>query len=99
MRIFLRIVVLCVFAAFLQFANAEPMAVAVKGNVRVTVYDEPCALVNEVTNLPRRATWDEGSEHYEGCFGTFPNGVLGFYFTDKTVAVVPRSDFRPVTGT
>jgi len=80
------------------FAHAEPVVAAVAGNVRITLYDEPCVLTDAVVNLPNRATWDEDGKHYEGCFGFAPGDVVMAYFDDKTVAVVPKSAFRVVTS-
>lgn len=80
---------------------AEPLAIANvnNGQVVITVYTEDCQLKDVVSNLPKRATWTEGGKTYEGCVGVYPSfGVAGFYFNDKTVAVVPLQAFARVAG-
>lgn len=66
---------------------AAPVAVGVHEGIRVVLTDEPCALV-AVSNLPRRATWEEGGKTHEGCWGAM-QGVVAAYFTDRSVAVMP----------
>jgi hypothetical protein len=62
------------------------------------VYTEDCA-VKEVANLPKRATWTEKGKTYEGCAGMSPLGLVMFYFReDRSVAVVPASQFVKVTN-
>lgn len=79
-------------------ARAEPIYRAAKDGVVVTVFSEPCAVV-EVTNLPRRAVWLEGGASYEGCAGATPFGMLLFYFSgDRTVTVIPAEAFVRVSA-
>ena len=66
--------------------------------VRVVAYSDACALRDVITNLPKRATWHDGSKVYEGCFGA-TNGLVIFYFADKTVVVLPTQAFTRVQGT
>ena len=78
---------------------AEPMAQASAGGVVITVYTEACTHPDHVTNLPKRATWKEGDKVYDGCAGAIPElGVAMFWFTDRTMAVVPLQMFAKVTG-
>lgn len=76
---------------------AEPMAQASSNGVTIVLYTEPCKL-DAVVNLPNRATWQEGSKVYEGCFGLNQMGVVMLYFSDKSVAVAPMDMFVRVTG-
>jgi hypothetical protein len=62
----------------------------------ITLYDEPCAFKDQVANLPLRATWDKGKEHFEGCWQLSQFGDVLFYFADKTVIGIPRQYFKPV---
>lgn len=67
-----------------------------RGAVLITIYSEPCALT-EVSNLPKRATWAEGDKTYEGCAGVRAEfGLVIFYFDDRTIGLVPASDFKRV---
>ena len=79
-------------------SHAEPLLRATAGNVVITIHSEECALKDVVTNLPKRATWEEAGKTYEGCAGAIPQlGVAMFYFVgDKTVAVVPGQMFVKV---
>ena len=79
-------------------AYSEPLYQTAGGDgAVVTLHSEPCAL-KEVSNLPKRATWDEKGKTFEGCWGVSPFGVAMLYFSDRTVAVVPAEAFRKVTG-
>ena len=64
---------------------------------RIVLYTEPCALKVEVSNLPGRATWEEGGKTFEGCFGVI-DGIVAFYFSDKTVVTVPVRYLQRVTS-
>jgi len=78
---------------------AEPIAAANAGGVTITVYKEKCTHVDSITNLPNRATWKEDGKVYDGCVGVIPQlGVAMFWFSDKTIAVVPLDMFQAVTG-
>lgn len=76
-------------------AAAEPIAEATARNgVRVTLYEEPCALA-AVVNLPRRATWTQNGQVIEGCYGD-SNGIIACYFADRTVVLIPSRFFIPL---
>lgn len=77
-------------------ASAAPIATASHAGVIVTLTDEPCALP-AVANLPNRATWQQDSKTYEGCFGVRAGLVLA-YFDDRTVALLPLDGFIRATG-
>jgi hypothetical protein len=79
-------------------ASAEPLyQTKTPDGTVITLYSESCAL-SEVSNLSKRATWQEANKQYEGCWGVSPFGLVMFYFDDKSVAVVPAEAFRKVTG-
>ena len=64
----------------------------------VALTDEPCRL-QEVSNLKRRATWNEKGEIFEGCWGAHKDtGLILAYFSDKTVVIFPPQIFLPVRG-
>lgn len=89
-------VVLAVFMAPLQ---AEPMAVADRNGIKITLDTDKCALP-EVTNLPLKATWEEKGKVYQGCWGPNPDvGVVVAYFDDKTVALIPMQYFEKIRNT
>lgn len=75
-------------------AQAAVIYVAEQDGVKVSLTNEPCNLP-AVTNLPRRATWEEAGKKSEGCWGAM-SGVVAAYFTDRTVAVMPRHVFVKV---
>lgn len=77
-------------------AFAKPIAAADVGGVIVTLTDEPCA-VKEVSNLPHRATWAQGSKVFEGCWGVKHGAVVSYWREDRTVAVLPAQAFRALT--
>lgn len=84
--------------AYIVSVHADPAFKAVAENgVTIILYDEPCKLTEEVTNLPRRATWDENGKVNEGCW-RYTNGTVVAYFDDKTVAAIPAQVFERVTG-
>lgn len=92
----------CALALFIAAFNAyaDPIARASAGGISITIYNEPCKLKEQVSNLPHRATWLENGQTFEGCVGPNPElGVAIFYFKeDKSVAAVPLQMFAPVTG-
>lgn len=67
--------------------------------VKVIVYgDEKCKMP-EVSNLPWRATWTEKGKTFEGCAAVDPRvGLVVFYWSDKTVVVIPSTNFVRVDG-
>jgi hypothetical protein len=76
-------------------ANAAPIGELVKGEITITLTDEPCKL-KAVSNMKRRATWTQGKKTFEGCYAGFMEAqAVGMYFSDKTFAVVPVDLFRP----
>ncbi len=76
---------------------SEPLFQTQSETVKLTLHSEACT-IKEVTNLPRRATWEEDGKVIEGCWQVFGN-VIGFYFLDdKTVGVAPIGAFKRVTG-
>ena len=78
--------------------NADPRYMASSGDVTITLYTDKCEL-KEVSNLPYKATWQEGAKVFQGCFGINGEaGVVMFYFTDKSVAAAPVGMFKPVQG-
>lgn len=98
-----RLIVGLLFGLFLVSlvaqAYAEPIAQLVQGNVTITVYNEPCTHQDSITNAPVRATWKEGDKVFDGCAGVVSQiGMAYFWFTDKTVAVVPLQMFSKLTG-
>lgn len=90
---------LVLWAVYPKEANADPVYRAQVGEVTVTVYNDPCQ-VKEVTNLPFRATWLEKGVLHEGCFSYAQHveSLMMYFSTDKTVAVIPVSIFKPVQG-
>ena len=72
-------------------AHAAPIAVGEADGIRITLTDEPCQL-DAVTNLPRRAIWEEGNKRFEGCWGAM-QGFIASYFSDRSVAVIPAQLF------
>jgi hypothetical protein len=81
---------------FCPNALAEPVYEAAGDGVRIVIHSEECAL-KEITNLPRRATWHEGSKMVEGCAGN-ANGIAVFWFADRTVVALPGQMFNRVVG-
>lgn len=69
---------------------AEPRFTAQGEGVVITLYDEPCDLEDQITNLPYKATWVENGKTFKGCFVPRPDaGFVIAYFDDKTVALIP----------
>jgi hypothetical protein len=87
-----------IFLALIAFhAIADPRLVGRgEDGTIITLYDEPCALKDQVANLPLRATWDKGKEHFEGCWQLSQFGDVLFYFSDKSVVGIPKQFFKPV---
>ena len=93
---FLRLLLALAFAFTVGNARSEPIMFLEAGGIRVTLYDEPCAL-DAVSNLPYRATWETKNEKFEGCFGD-GGGIVGFYFSDRSVVFIPAGAFLPAIG-
>lgn len=76
--------------------KAAPVAEAGGDGVIVQLTDELCTL-SAVTNLKGRATWTERGVVTEGCWAN-ANGLVMFYFADRTVVAIPAQAFQRVTG-
>jgi hypothetical protein len=99
MKLPLWVVVLIYLFCWPAALIAAPILVADAGEVRIELFDEPCALKDSVSNLPYRATWTEKGKVYQGCFVPHPNaGIVMAYFDDKTVAAIPIDAFKKVVG-
>lgn len=85
------------FFLLLDAARAEAIASASQGTVTVTLTNEPCKL-DAVKNLPYRAEWRDGAKVFQGCFNVWPGGYILAYFDDRTAALIPVQEFRPVGG-
>jgi hypothetical protein len=80
-----------------QIVNAEQVASVTARGVVVALFEEDCALTDEVTNLPKRATWLSDGKTIEGCYGLFRESMaLGLFFQDKTVVVIPIKEVKLV---
>lgn len=86
-----------VVAAMVLTVIFPPKARAEEGGA-VRLLAEPCRLTDQVTNLPRRATWTEGAKVYEGCWGPHPQapGVVSTYWEDKTVVPILIENMTPI---
>ena len=80
-----------------SIVSAEPLAKATDGRIVVTLHTEDCAFKSEVTNLSKRATWDEPGKHFEGCWSPMFGSAV-FWFEDKSVGHIPGNEFVKVTG-
>lgn len=94
----LRVSLLGLLLVWAVSVTAEPTHKASGNGVEIVIHSEPCAMKSIVSNLPQRATWQEGTKIYEGCGGFHPMGVALFYFADKTVVPLPLSFFVRVVG-
>ena len=75
---------------------AAPVAISEGNGIKVTLFDEPCALTR-VVDLPYRATWTEGGKLFEGCYNVVPEaGAVVAYFTDRSIALMPVQIFKPL---
>ena len=84
---------------FCSQANAEPIYKASAEGTTITLHTADCKMP-AVKNLPKRAVWEEGGVKTEGCYGPHPQfPVVVFYFSDRTVVIVPVQLFQRVTGT
>ena len=78
---------------------AQPIARFEGSGVVLTLYDEDCALKDQITNLPKRAVWTQDGKDIEGCFGVNASiGMVNLYFADKTATALPAQMFVRVTG-
>lgn len=80
--------------------NAATVAQVGDEKTQIRLTDEPCALTEQITNLPKRAVWIEGGKSVEGCYGVIPGfGIVTMYFADKTTAAVPVAAFTRASDT
>ena len=98
----LAFLIACLSAALL-FAiqpKASPRLVAEGQGITITLYDDPCpASFAKVIDFKLRATWKEKGKTIEGCFNYYPDtDTVAIYFSDKSLAVVPRLLFKPMEG-
>jgi hypothetical protein len=82
-----------------RFAHAEPRFQVANKDITITLYDDPCELKDQISNLPFKAEWKEGAKTYRGCWGPRPDveAVL-FYFDDKTMGAIPFGAIHKVVG-
>jgi hypothetical protein len=93
MRLLLALVLLLSFPA-----NAGPVFIGKFEQMTIVLHDDPCKL-EAVSNLKRRATWQDKDGITEGCWGYIPQiGVVIFYFADKTVTALPMPFFEKASG-
>lgn len=79
--------------------SASPVARLDREGVVILLYNDACALTEQITNLPKRAVWTEKGKDTEGCFGiNYQTGMVTLYFADKTAATIPAQFFTAVTG-
>ena len=94
-----RLTLLVILAALPFYSNSAPIAVFGTAELTITLDDDECAFKAQVTNLPKRAIWNENGNIVEGCFGVNQQlGIVNFYFADKTVASIPVQYFHRVRG-
>lgn len=91
------VLLVLLLSMFVLNVAAEPTHKASGEGVEIVIHSDKCAFKEIVGNLPFRATWTEKGKTYEGCGGV-NNGVAVFYFTDKTVVVIPAQYFVRVVG-
>jgi hypothetical protein len=93
-------VLIGITAVWATGANAEPRFAAEGDNGAViTLYDDPCELKEQITNLPFKATWTEGEKRFEGCWAPVQQlGIAQMWFTDKTAFPVPLQALKRVQG-
>jgi hypothetical protein len=86
--------------AFAKKASADPRFAADGDNGAViTLFDDPCELKEQITNLPYKATWTESGKQFDGCWAPVQQlGVVQMWFTDKTAFPVPLRVLKPVVG-
>lgn len=75
-------------------APAAPVAEVAQNGVAVRLFREPCTLAGAVSNLPYRATWEQGGRTFEGCYTVQHGTVVVAYFDDRSVVAIPLSLFR-----
>lgn len=82
-----------------QSVSTAPAFVAEAQGVKIRLYTEPCEL-KAVSNLTRKATWEEKGEISPGCWAPQPDAgvVIAYFASDRTVAVIPISLFARTQG-
>lgn len=89
---------LALVLSFPLLVNAAAIAVAQEAGITVVLTDEPCTLA-AVSNLSRRATWEEKGKKYEGCYAVADSTVVAYFAEDRTVTVIPLSVFVKAVNT
>jgi hypothetical protein len=79
-------------------ASAAPTFGVQDGKITITLFDEPCELKDQVSNLPMKATWVEDGKTYKGCWAARPDveAIIAF-FDDKTIALIPFGALKRLT--
>jgi hypothetical protein len=78
--------------AFCTQAQGKQVAIAQGDKFSVVLTDEKC---NLDVKLPYRAIWKEPGKTFEGCF-TIHQGIVVFFFDDKSLALVSAQAFVPL---
>ena len=91
-----------VFAFFVCWPSmllAQPLFSMEQNGVKVTLHDDACK-VDGVSNLPFKATWEEGGKVFEGCWSpSFDRERVNAFFTDKSVVSFPPGMFKRLVNT
>jgi hypothetical protein len=92
-------VLLIVIFCWPSIVLSEPRFRGEGQGIVVTLYDDKCELDN-VTNLPFKATWQENGKTTEGCWSiAFDRERINTFFVDdKSVVSFPPSMFTKLTG-
>lgn len=78
----------------------KPIYEADNGEVKVTLFDDPCELTDQIKNLRYKATWTEKGQVFRGCWSPIPQlKMIHVYFEDKTVGLIPVNALQQVHGT
>jgi hypothetical protein len=93
------IVLLIVVFCWPSIVFSEPRFQVSNKDITITLFDDPCELKDQISNLPFKAEWKEGAKTYRGCWGPRPDveAVL-FYFDDKTMGAIPFGAIHKVVG-
>ncbi len=86
--------VILLLLVLVNFALAAPVAVAKDATRQITLHDDPC-LLEAIENLPLRATWEERTRTFEGCWERI-DGLIVTYWSDRTVVLFELRHFRPL---
>lgn len=99
MKLPLWVVVLVYLTCWPAAALSQPLFATETGDVRIVLTDDPCALTENVRNLPFKATWTEKGQEQQGCWGVRQDeGIVVGYFDDLTVAIIQMRDFKKLLG-